>query len=395
MGLSSSSKTTSTSGPAAYTTPYVTKALDQTQNVVAANAGNLGAIGDAAIGAYNAVADNAFGQNAFLDNAKAGASTLAANANNSYAPFKINAPTIETGADSKIAGGQYLNRQPSASLYKDIIGGSQLNGNPYLQSVIDTTNASVASGANRQFASRGLGAGISTPYADVLSKNLAANEGGLRYQNYNDAANRQLTAAGQSDSAFNNERQLMDTASGRVLSAKTSNAANALAANAQGLTAQQAADRTRLDALGLTPGLVGSQFAGVDAANTLLNSAAEIPYTGVNVLGQNIANLTDATNTSTSKSKGPGLGYSVYTAAAGSAGSAASDRRLKTNIEQIDTLPDGLGVYRFDYIDPSRFGEGRQIGVMADEVAQLRPWALGPKIDGEYGSVVYSKLGAF
>lgn len=63
-----------------------------------------------------------------------------------------------------------------------------------------------------------------------------------------------------------------------------------------------------------------------------------------------------------------------------------SDRRLKTNIKQVGTLSDGLGVYSYDYI----WGEP-SVGVMADEVAQLRPWALGAPVNG-FATVNYEAL---
>ena len=56
----------------------------------------------------------------------------------------------------------------------------------------------------------------------------------------------------------------------------------------------------------------------------------------------------------------------------GSASIMASDRRLKADIERIDTRPDGLGVYSFRYRDgvvPFR-------GLMADEVAEVYPEAI-------------------
>jgi hypothetical protein len=70
----------------------------------------------------------------------------------------------------------------------------------------------------------------------------------------------------------------------------------------------------------------------------------------------------------------------------GSAGILASDRRLKRNIKQLGIRPDGLGVYSYDYI----WG-GSHIGVMADEVAALRPEALGPTIGG-FATVNYGRL---
>lgn len=67
-----------------------------------------------------------------------------------------------------------------------------------------------------------------------------------------------------------------------------------------------------------------------------------------------------------------------------------SDRRLKTDIEKLAEEPDGLGVYRFRYLweEPGTVRKG----VMADEVAELRPWALGPRID-DFATVRYDLLG--
>jgi hypothetical protein len=55
-----------------------------------------------------------------------------------------------------------------------------------------------------------------------------------------------------------------------------------------------------------------------------------------------------------------------------------SDRRLKRDIEKLGEFEDGLGQYEWTYI----WGGQRQRGVMADEVAGLRPWALGPVVGG-------------
>jgi hypothetical protein len=63
-----------------------------------------------------------------------------------------------------------------------------------------------------------------------------------------------------------------------------------------------------------------------------------------------------------------------------------SDIRLKTNIECIGTRPDGLGVYKFEYI----WGGGDQIGLMAQEVQNVYPEAIG-EIDG-FLTVDYSKV---
>lgn len=67
--------------------------------------------------------------------------------------------------------------------------------------------------------------------------------------------------------------------------------------------------------------------------------------------------------------------------------SLISDRRLKTNIVRVGEFPDGLGIYRYSYA----LGGDSRVGVMADEVEALRPWALGPVVDG-YKTVNYGEL---
>lgn len=71
----------------------------------------------------------------------------------------------------------------------------------------------------------------------------------------------------------------------------------------------------------------------------------------------------------------------------GGIASIFSDRRLKTDIEKIDEEPDGLGVYHFRYHGHSNLC----VGVMADEVAKLRPWALGRPVLG-FQTVNYGAL---
>lgn len=71
----------------------------------------------------------------------------------------------------------------------------------------------------------------------------------------------------------------------------------------------------------------------------------------------------------------------------GGIASIFSDRRLKRDIERVGEFPDGLGIYAYRYV----MGAKRVLGVMADEVAKLRPWALGPERAG-YATVNYGAL---
>ena len=72
-----------------------------------------------------------------------------------------------------------------------------------------------------------------------------------------------------------------------------------------------------------------------------------------------------------------------YTSAAAALGSAAmyawlSDRRLKKDIGYLFTLPNGIRVYKFRFVG----GAHMQIGVMAQEVAEIMPEAVSEGADG-------------
>lgn len=64
-----------------------------------------------------------------------------------------------------------------------------------------------------------------------------------------------------------------------------------------------------------------------------------------------------------------------------------SDPRLKVGAVRIDTLPSGLGVYRFRYV----WGGPERVGVMADEVLAVQPDAVSFTPAG-YARVDYSQV---
>lgn len=71
----------------------------------------------------------------------------------------------------------------------------------------------------------------------------------------------------------------------------------------------------------------------------------------------------------------------------GSAAILASDRRLKTDIEQIGALANGLRVYAYRYL----WSTIRHVGVMAQEVLWVKPEAV-VRMDNGYLAVDYGKL---
>ncbi len=210
------------------------------------------------------------------------------------------------------------------------LNGDNLNGNPYLDQMLAATRANTINGVDAQFSRAGrYGSGS---HAGILAKAIAEAENGMRFQNYGMERANQLQAVQQ----------------------------------AQGL-------------------MGGSQ--------SLLNNAAELPWIGVGALNGNVRQASNGYGTQTgtqSQAWGPLL---MQAAANGAQAAAMSDRRTKTNIVKVGEETDGLGIYDFDYrqdlgID---LATERQRGVMADEVATLRPWALGPKI-GDYATVNYGEL---
>jgi hypothetical protein len=99
-------------------------------------------------------------------------------------------------------------------------------------------------------------------------------------------------------------------------------------------------------------------------------------------------NVTTTSNgTSTTQQRNGWLSSVMGAASIGA--SMFSDRRLKRDIELVDRRADGIGIYAFRYLwDETK----RHVGVMADEVAKLAPYALGPRVFGFF-TVNYSKLG--
>ncbi|WP_370309308.1 hypothetical protein [Sphingobium abikonense] len=223
---------------------------------------------------------------------------------------------------------------------QDVLGGKYLDaGNPYLQGMIDTTNSSVSDQVNSLFSRAGQ-TGSSRQIGE-LGKQLSTAENNLRYADYSSERDRMSQAAALS----------------ATLSAAESDRYQTLAG-------------------------LGSTANGLPLANALGYAGALGGLWG---------------NSTTTKQSG-GLGQMLLQAAGAAAGAyAASDPALKVNVQRIGERPDGLGVYAFDYVSPPSveiapyMPHGRQIGVMADEVAALRPDALGPTVAG-YRTVNYEVL---
>lgn len=232
----------------------------------------------------------------------------------------------------RVAPGAEQGIMGAQNLVNRNLSGANLNGNPYLDAILGKTRADVTAGVNDQFGMSGrYGSGY---HAKILTDELANAENQARFGNYQMERGYQQDAIGQ-----------------------------------------------------------GQQLMG--GAQSLLNNAADLPWVGVGAMNGNVRQASNGygTNASTKTSETPFNFGAVLGAAAQGAGSAIkfSDPRLKTNIEHVGTLKDGLGVYDFDYLAGLGLPSERQRGVMADEVAVLRPWALGPSVQG-FATVHYGAL---
>jgi hypothetical protein len=138
---------------------------------------------------------------------------------------------------------------------------------------------------------------------------------------------------------------------------------------------------------GLLPSLTQAQYSGVMPYLAAAETAGRLPYAGVGALSP-IIGLAQGSGTTTgtqSQAWGPAL-----MAAAAQAAAAASDPRLKTDVEKVGDMGP-LGIYEWTYRKDMGFElpEGRYRGVMADEVAAIAPWAMGEPMHG-YMTVRYT-----
>lgn len=149
---------------------------------------------------------------------------------------------------------------------QDTLGGKYLENNPYLENIINTTNDSVTDRTNAGIGTRGQTGG--SAHMELLSQNLADNESGLRWNNYN------------------TERQNM----------------NNMAA--------------------MSPSLAAGQQIPLAAAMAAGESAVNLPWVGANNVARNTAGLLGQYTNTEGKQSGGFFG-DMITAAMANAGSFA------------------------------------------------------------------------
>lgn len=261
-------------------------------------------------------------------------------ANTLASTYNANAPKVQGYADTLGAvGTDLLAKYREGNPMMDAASGwitSTLSGdgsNPHLEDMIRLTNDSVRNQTQAAMGTRGLTGGSS--YADIISRNLANNETGLRYNDFNQGEARKATAAG------------------------------------------------------MAPGIAAGDFLTLAPALSAIGGAASLPMDTAARYAAGTGGLLGGYTNTQSKQSGGLLGDILGAGLAGwaSGGFALSDEDAKTDKKRVGETDEGLPIYTYRYKE----GGPVQMGVMAQDVKKKKPKALGPILDG-YMTVDYGKV---
>lgn len=409
MGVSSSktkttSQSTSTNAPTAQYAPYTDQAIGDVKKVYDDNQGLFSGLGGKALDVVNGLNPAASSLSNIYSGNGPGAATYNnlqhASANDTSVPIlhqlAQQASNPDIGAIRAMVNGTA--NGDTDQYYKDVIGGKYLDNNPFIDRIAQEGSDAALKAVNQRYAASGMGEGMSTPYAQAAGGAISDANNTLRFNNYNAERGNQNAAAGLSDNMYNATKDRNLSAANSAANVSAQDRSSQLAAaqslgnqnssnNATSLGAANAQTQSILSALGLAPGMADEQLRG-------LSGASMMPFAGVSNYTNLINALTGKYQTVNSNSSGtttsnPSLIDSVGKAVdvGTNLASLFSDRRLKTDIARIGTTDDGLGVYTYRY----KWGGPVQMGVMADEVANVRPEALGPTVGG-FATVNYGAL---
>jgi hypothetical protein len=276
------------------------------------------------------------------DQTAAYAPQLLSSASNVTNAYNANAPKIQGYADqvgSLVPSllGKYQAGNPAINAQQDYITGMLGHApgqNPQLDQLLQTSDAAIGNQTAAALGTRGISPAGSVAH-DVVSRNIAQNDTQARYQDYNQQQQLQAQAAGMAPS------------------------------NAAG------------DVIGIAPLL-----SAAGTASGLPLDAATQQAAGIGGLLGRYTNTKETSTPSMLDSFGK-----VLDVANSVVGMVKSDRRLKEDIRRIGKTDGGLPVYIYRY----KGGNQLHMGVMAQEVAELQPKAVGPEFHG-FGTVNYEEL---
>ena len=147
--------------------------------------------------------------------------------------------------------------------------------------------------------------------------------------------------------------------------------------NARNQAINEAINQRNMPMSEMSTFMSGSQPVNPNFIGTPQGSISAPNYAGLqaaNTSAQNMGNMnTYNQQVATNRANKQGL-YDILGTGAGAAGYkwGTSDKRLKDNIKKIGELASGLAVYTYNYI----WNKDKQVGVMADEAAEMFPNAV-------------------
>jgi hypothetical protein len=184
----------------------------------------------------------------------------------------------------------------------------------------------------------------------------------------------------------NAKRQLAMSQNDRQLGAITSGMNVGLGANQQAFQQEAYNQMQPINVINALRS--GSQVQGPNFANTP-NQAATA---GADILGATNAQYANQVAATNAQNAASGGFMSGLMGLGGAGIMKYSDERLKTDITKIGSLDNGLNLYSYNYKDGYDLPEGRQVGVMAQEVEAIMPEAV-VEMDNGFKAVNYAMLG--
>jgi hypothetical protein len=221
-------------------------------------------------------------------------------------------------------------------------------------------------------------------YSDAIMRRLQP-----QLSQQNEMSDAQLANQGiaQGTEAYNNaKRQLSQQQNDLLTSAQIQGMNTGLSANQQAF--QQEA-YNQMQPINVINALrTGSQVQNPSFANT----PNQAQTAGADILGATQAGYNAQLAATNAQNAGAG-GFMSGLMGLGAAGiTKYSDERLKTDIIKIGSLDNGLNLYSYNYKDGYDLPEGRQVGVMAQEVEAIMPEAV-VEMDNGFKAVNYAMLG--
>jgi hypothetical protein len=260
---------------------------------------------------------------------------------------------------------------------------------PSLQGAVDKSKSAVSGFDFNQFNPTGLpstGINPGQSYTDAIMQRLAPTQ-----QHQSEMSDQQLANQGimPGSEAYNNAKRLLaQSQNDQLTSAVTGGMGVGLQANQQAYNQQTGTYTTNLNA----PFNYASNVKAF-ASPSYVTPSQQTTTAGADITGaMGLTNQNQQANANAANAQSNAMMSGLFTL--GGAGIAKySDIRTKENIELVGYLPNGLSVYEYEYKPEwkNEAGYGKHIGVMAQEVEKILPYAV-ITLDNGYKMVNYGLI---